>query len=120
MLVNARCFDLAERHDLDECNPDTTRVRPTNHRFKLIFVHPLERDDIDFHREPRALGGANPREHAIEIATPGDRLELVGIESIERNVDPTNAADRPTGVCERVTTRWPNRRWKPGSKNGAI
>ena len=60
VLVDARCFDLAERHDLDECNPHVTRVRPTDHRFKLIFVDALERNDIDFHREPRPLRGVNP------------------------------------------------------------
>jgi hypothetical protein len=59
------------------------RARPSDHRFKFIFVDPLERDDIDFHRKPRSLGGVNPREHAIEIATPGDRLESAGIESVE-------------------------------------
>jgi len=51
--------------------------------FKLIFVYALERNDVDFHREPRPLRGVNPREHAIEIATPGDRLEPAGIESVE-------------------------------------
>ena len=34
----------------------------------------------------------------------------------------TQSVDRPTGVCERVTTRWPDSRTalrKPGLKNGA-
>ena len=74
--------------------PMLARVRPTDHRFELIFVDTLERNDIDFHREPRPLRGVNPREHAIEIATPGDGLESAGIERVERNVDSTNAATR--------------------------
>ena len=70
------------------------RVRPSDHRFEFVFVDPFERNDVDFHREPRPLRGVNPGEHAVEIAAPGDRLESGGIERVERNVDPTDAATR--------------------------
>ena len=70
------------------------RVRPAHHGFEFVFVHPFERDDVDFHGEARALRSVNPREHAAEIAAPGDRLELGRIERIERNVDPADAATR--------------------------
>ena len=94
MLVEALRFDLAKRHDLDEGNPHAPRVRPPDHGFEFVFVDPFERNDIDFHGESGPLRRVDAGEHAVEIAAPSDRLESGGIERVERNVDPSDAATR--------------------------
>ena len=82
--------------------------------FELIFVHTLERNDIDFHREPRPLRGVNPREHAIEIATrvmalnrPGSR---VSSETLIRRTRNSQVHRRTASVASRS--------WSASSREG--
>ena len=97
VLVEARSFDVAERHDLDEGYPHVPRVRPPDHGLEFVFVDPFERNDIDFDGESGPLRRVDAGQHAGEIAAPSDRLESSGIERIQRNVDAPHAA-----ACEIV------------------
>ena len=58
----------------------------------LAVVDALERHGVDLDLQPGGLGGVDAVHHLGEAAPAGDAGELVGVERVERDVDPADAA----------------------------
>src|SRR5690606_33147321 len=70
----------------------------------FVLVDAFERHGIDFDGQPRLLGSRQSVHHLAEVAPPGNRLEAIGIERVERDVDPLYTAGRQlTGVFRKLT-----------------
>ncbi len=59
---------------------------------RLAVVEALERDGVDLDLEPGRDRGVDPRHDACVIAPAGHRAEFFGVERVERDVDPPDAA----------------------------
>jgi hypothetical protein len=76
------------------------------------------------HRNVAVVAFANKLARiAWAVLRRGERFAAGGMSMVaERLGRSAHGAERSKGVCERVTTRWPDSRtafWKPGSKSGA-
>ena len=67
-------------------------MRPVDERARLAVVEALERDGVDLDLQPRGGRGVDPLHDGRVVAPAGHRAELVGVERVERDVDPPDAA----------------------------
>ena len=67
-------------------------MRPVDQRARLFVVEAFERDGVDLDLEPAATAASIPAITCVEVAPAGDAAELVGIERVERDIDPADAA----------------------------
>src|SRR3546814_5682848 len=63
----------------------------------LVVVDALQRHAVDLDLKAGSLGGVEPGQHLLELAPAGDRLELRGIEGVERDVDAAHAGGAQLG-----------------------
>ena len=80
--------NVAERHHLDQGEVHATAMGPVDQRRDFVLVDALERHRIDLDAQAGGFRGRDAVEHLVELAPAGDRAELVGVERIERDVDP--------------------------------
>src|SRR5262249_29955989 len=66
-------------------------MRPGKEIAELVLVDALERDRVDLHRDPGGSRCGDALEHLTEFAPAGDGAEFVGVERIERDIDPLDA-----------------------------
>ena len=65
---------------------------PGDEVVQLVLVDALERDGVDLDPEPGLDRGVDAVHHLGEAAPAGDLRELRGVEGVERDVDPPDAA----------------------------
>ena len=65
---------------------------PGDEVVQLVLVDALERDGVDLDPEPGLDRGVDAVHHLGEAAPAGDLRELRGVERVERDVDPPDAA----------------------------
>ena len=74
----------------------------------LVVVHAAHDDDVDLHRRQAGLeGGVDAAEHVGELVAPRELDEAIGLQRVERDVDPPQAGRRRARA--RRTGGW--RRW---------
>src|SRR3546814_20261223 len=60
--------DVAHRHDLDHRHVVAAIAAPAQHVRELVLVHTLQRDGVDLHRQPGAVGGFQALHDLVELA----------------------------------------------------
>ena len=91
ILVGAVVVDVAQRHGLDQRQVHAAAVRPTTRSLDLVLVDALQRHGVDLDLEAGRLRRVDAAQHLFEIAPAGDRLELLRVQRVERDVDPPDA-----------------------------
>ena len=91
ILIDPALIDLAERHHLDQGQIHAASVRPLDQTREFVFVDALERYRVDLDLEARFLRGVDAGEYLAERSPTGNGAEFIGVERIERHVDPTHA-----------------------------
>src|SRR3546814_16395594 len=85
-MVGAVALYVAERHGLDQRQPEATLAAPGDHRFDLAFVDPFERHHVDLDGEARRPSGLDTAQHLVEIAPAGDRAEPIRVPAVGADV----------------------------------
>ena len=86
---------LFDRHHLDETDEDFAVARQGREVAQLVVVVAAHHDAVEFHRlEARRKGRVDAGQHALESGPARDRVEAVGAQRVERNVDPAQPAAR--------------------------
>ena len=90
IMIAALIGDLAQRHGLDEGQIAALVGAPVEHRQKLVFVEPCQRDHVDLHRQPGGPGCGDAAQRRSEFADARNVAKGVGVERVETDVDAAN------------------------------
>src|SRR3546814_6544090 len=86
--VDTLLADRAHRHDLDEGEVIALAAAPGDQAVDLVIVHALQGHGVDLDLKAGVLGGGQALHHLVELAPAGARLELVGVQGVQRDVHP--------------------------------
>src|SRR3546814_20669895 len=91
-MVGAVALYVAERHGLDQRQPEATLAAPGDHRFDLAFVDTFERHHVDLDGEARRPSGLATAQQLVEIAPAGDPAEPTRVPAFQADVYPADHA----------------------------
>src|SRR6185295_4956987 len=93
-VLNTIGLGLTHRHGLDESDICAATVCELDEVRDFLFIDVVQSDGVEFHLQARRLRRIDTLEHIVEAVAPGDPLEQVPLQRVERDVDPSYANGR--------------------------